>query len=106
MAHFLLLYTGGDMAEGEAEQAKIMEAWNAWFGALGSDLIDGGNPFTPVAKTISSTKEVSDGAVGEMATGYSIIQAESLAAATEKATGCPVLLSGGAITVYETFPVM
>ena len=40
------------------------------------------------------------------ATGYSILKADSLNAATDLAKGCPVLLSGGKITVYEITPAM
>jgi hypothetical protein len=106
MANFVLLYSGGGMAEGEAEQAAIMQAWGAWFGGLGSALVDGGNPFTPVAKSIAHNGTVSDGPVGTLATGYSIIKADSLGVAVEMAQGCPVLQGGGQITVYETFPEM
>jgi hypothetical protein len=38
--------------------------------------------------------------------GYSVLTAESLAAATEMAKGCPVLRTGGEIEVYETFQAM
>ena len=52
----------------------------------------------------------SDGSIGASAgsglTGYSVFQADSLAAATELAKDCPVLQSGGAVDVYETHPVM
>jgi len=106
MANFLLLYTGGGMAETPAEQEAIMQAWGAWFGKIGSNLVDGGNPFTPMAKSVSSNGAVSDGPVGELATGYSIIKADSLDAAVATAKECPVLQSGGKVTVYETFPVM
>jgi hypothetical protein len=107
MANFLLVYSGGgEMAPSEAERAAIMQAWGAWFGGLGSALVDGGNPFTPAAKSIASNGKVSDGPVGTMATGYSIIKADSLDAAVEMSKGSPVLQSGGQITVYETFPVM
>jgi hypothetical protein len=41
-----------------------------------------------------------------MATGYSIIQAESLDDAVEMSKGCPLHLSGGHLTVYETDRVM
>jgi hypothetical protein len=44
--------------------------------------------------------------VGTMASGYSIIKADSLDAAVEMARRCPVLLGGAQITVFETFPVM
>jgi hypothetical protein len=107
MANFVLLYSGGSMPASEAEQAAVMQAWGAWFGKLGSDLVDGGNPFTPQAKHIASDGTVGDGPVGSMATGYSIIKAESLGEAVEKARGCPLLGSGGGqITVYETFQAM
>jgi hypothetical protein len=106
MANFVLLYSGGSMPETQAEQAQVMEAWGAWFGKIGSALVDGGNPFTPVAKTIDKNGKVSDGPVGTLATGYSIIKADSLNAAVDLAKGCPVFLGGGQISVYETFPVM
>lgn len=106
MANFVLLYTGGGMPETEAEQAAVMQAWGVWYGKLGSAVVDGGNPFTPVAKSIASNGTVSDGPVGTMATGYTIIKADSMDAAAEMAKSCPVLQSGGQITVYETFPVM
>ena len=106
MANFLLLYRGGSMPESAAEQAAAMQAWGAWYGGLGSAVVDGGNPFTPMAKSIASDGTVSDGPVGTMASGYSIIKADSLGAAVEMAKGCPVLQGGGQISVYETFPVM
>ena len=106
MANFLLLYTGGRMPESEAETAQVMQAWQAWFGELGSNLVDAGNPFTPQAKSISSDRKVSDGSVGTQASGYSIIKADSLDEAVKQASRCPVTLGGAQITVYETFPVM
>ena len=106
MANFVLLYSGGSMPETQAEQAQVMQAWEAWFGKIGSALVDGGNPFTPVAKTIDKNGKVTDGPVGTLATGYSIIKADSLDAAVTLAKGCPVFLGGGNLSVYETFPVM
>jgi hypothetical protein len=106
MANFLLLYTGGGMPETEAEIAAVTEAWNVWYSALGEAIVDGGAPFTPLAKTIAGDGSVSDGPVGTLATGYTVISADSLDEAVEKAKGCPVLTSGGQVTVYETFQVM
>ncbi len=105
MANFVLLYSGGSMPETQAEQAQVMEAWGAWFGQLGSALVDGGNPFTPVAKRISKNGSVSDAPAGT-ASGYSIIKADSLDAAVALAKACPVLLGDAQITVFETFPAM
>lgn len=106
MANFVLLYSGGGMAESEAEQAAIMEKWGVWFGGLGSALVDGGNPFTAEAKNIASDGSIYDGPVGSMATGYSIIKAEALDEAVGLAKGCPIVESGGEITVYEIHPSM
>jgi hypothetical protein len=102
---YLLLYSGGNMPETEEEQTKVMQAWNDWFGRLGGALKDGGNPFTPAAKTIASDGSVSDGA-GAAASGYSVIQAGSLDEAAALAKDCPVTMGGASITVYETFEVM
>jgi hypothetical protein len=106
MADFLLLYTGGMQPQSDDEMAKIMQAWTEWYGELGAALKDGGNPFTPAAKSVASDGSVSDGPIGVMATGYTIVSADSLEAASELARGCPVLTGGGGVTVYETFEVM
>jgi hypothetical protein len=106
MANFLLLYSGGKMPESPAKQAAVMKDWETWMGGLGKALIDGGNPFTPAAKSIASDGKVTDGPIGAMASGYSIIKADSLNAAVEVAKRCPVLKGGAKITVYETFNAM
>ena len=94
------------MPESPAEQEAVMAAWGAWFGKIGSNVVDGGNPFTPMAKSISSNGTVNNGPVGELASGYSIIKADSLDAAVAVSRECPVLQGGAKITVYEIFPVM
>lgn len=104
MAKYLLLYAGGKMPESEAEQAVVMSAWESWFGQLGGAVADPGNPFTPASKAIAADGSVKDGAGS--ASGYSIIEADSLDAATAMAKGCPVLQGGASIGVYETFEVM
>lgn len=106
MADFVLLYTGGSMPETEDEQARVMKAWDDWYQQIGASLKDGGNPFTPAAKTVASDGSVSDGAPGPAHTGYTIVQADSLDAATTIAKGSPVLVGGGSVTVYETFEAM
>ena len=104
MANYVLVYKGGGMPESEAEQAKVMEAWTKWFGALGPAVVDGGNPFGPSA-SIGADGTVKDGG-GSALTGYSILKADSMSEATQKAKGCPILSSGGSMEVYETFNAM
>ena len=105
MANFLLLYSGG-AAPNPADRDQILAEWGGWFGVLGDKIVDDGNPFGP-AKNISNGGSVHDGSVvSPAATGYSILKADSLNSATELAKGCPVLKSGGKVTVYEITPAM
>ena len=53
-----------------------------------------------------SNGSVKDGPANGMASGYSIIEADSLDAAVKMAKDCPVLLGGATISVFETFHVM
>jgi hypothetical protein len=101
---YLLLYSGGSMPESEAEQAQVMKAWEAWFSELGPAVADPGNPFTPAAKRITGGPAIVDTAAA--ASGYSVIEADTLEQAAKLASGCPVLAGGADITVFETFDVM
>lgn len=102
MANYLLVYHGGSMPESQEEGAKVLAAWNDWFGTLGSALVDGGDPVSQV-RTIASNGTVSDGGINP-SSGYSIIKADSLDAAVALAKGCPLLNGGGgSVEVAETF---
>ena len=107
MAKYLLLYHGGGaMPATEAESAKVLKAWENWYTGLGNAVVDPGNPFTPLAKKVASNGTVGNGPVGAMASGYTLLEAESLDKAAKMAQGCPVLQGGGEISVFETFNVM
>jgi len=106
MKKFVLLYSGGGMPETEEETAAVMKAWEDWYTQLGSAVVDPGNPIGPAAKSISPDGRVKDGSAWPMATGYTILQADSLDAAAKMAQSCPVLQGGSDITVFETFNVM
>ncbi len=80
-----------------------MQAWTLG-SRTGPAVKDPGNPFTGQAKSISNEGSITDGATS--ASGYSIIEADSLDAAVDLAKGCPVLQGGAQIAVYETLRVM
>jgi hypothetical protein len=105
MAKYLFAYHGGSMPETEAEQAQVMEAWNAWYNELGEAVVDPGNPVGQAA-TVAPDGSVSAGGGTNPISGYTIIAANSLDAAVKMAAGCPVRLAGGTIEVAETFNVM
>lgn len=99
MAKFVFVYKGGQMAETPAAQKKVMEQWMGWFGKLGKAVVDGGNPFGASTSVDGNGKSAKGNGSG--LTGYSIIETTTLADATKKAKGCPVLTSGGTVEVYE-----
>ena len=102
MSKFVFAYHGGSgMPETQAEQAAIMEAWGQWFGALGDAVVDGGAP-TGAARTVGPDGAATDGGGANPLTGYTVIEAADLDAATEIARGCPVLAGGGSVEVAQT----
>lgn len=103
MANYLLAYTGGGMAQTDTEREAAMAAWGAWFGELGSAVVEMG---APVGASSSVTGSGADGAAASGLSGYSVISADSLQAATALVGKCPVLANGGKVDVYETIPVM
>jgi hypothetical protein len=103
MANYVLAYTGGGMAQTDAEREAAMAAWGQWFGTLGSAIVDAGNPFGPSASVGPSG---ANGAAETGLTGYTILTADSLDAAADLVKGCPVFANGGKVDVYEAIPIM
>ena len=105
MTKFLLVYHGGNLPTTKEEGEKVMAAWGAWIGGLGSALTDPGNP-TGAAKVVAPGGKVGDPDRTSRATGYSILEAASLDAAVAAVKTCPQLAAGGTIEVAEITPVM
>lgn len=104
MANYVLVFKGGGVPETEAEQKQVMDEWTSWFTTLGPAVVDAGNPFGG-SMSVAADGTVTEGAASQL-TGYTILAADDLAAATEMAKGCPIVTSGGSMEVYETFNVM
>ena len=93
-----LYYAGKDSDAGDDA------AWGKWFGELGDNLVDGGNPFAEGGQAVHAGGKMP---VKDMpATGYSIVNAGSMDEATELAKGCPLLgAKDSAVCVYEALPM-
>ena len=78
-----------------------MAAWTASMEGLGEALTDPGNPFGN-STTVESNGSTSAGGGANPASGYSLIEADSLDAAVALAASCPILDAGGSIQVAET----
>ena len=101
MAKYALVYHGGERPETEEEGAKVMAAWGVWMEGLGSALTDPGNAFG-TSTTVQSDGSTTSGGGANPATGYSLLEADSLDAAAKMAAGCPILDAGGSVEVAET----
>ena len=98
MGKYVLAYRGGGgHTTPEAQQAS-MDAWGAWFGQLGESVADWGAPFGP-STTVSGSGNTAGG--GAELSGYSVVTADSLDAASGLAAGCPIIAEGGTVDVYE-----
>ncbi|MBO2451708.1 hypothetical protein J4573_31775 [Actinomadura barringtoniae] len=80
-----------------APDAGATAEWQAWFGGLGSALVDIGNAVTDHA----SLGEV--GGADSRMIAYSVVAAEDMDAALALAKDCPVMRVGGGV---EVGPVM
>ncbi|WP_375597938.1 YciI family protein [Devosia sp. Naph2] len=99
MNKYMLAYHGGGMPETPEEGARVMKAWNDWYGALGDRLADGGSP---LGRSMTVSKNgVQDGGGSNPLSGYTLVNADSHDAANEIAKGCPILDDGGTVEVCE-----
>jgi len=98
MSKFVFVYSGGKHGAHPEEQEASMQS-----GGTGSGRWARRSPI-PATHFGASSAVSADGSVGTGklgASGYTVITADSLDAATAAAKGCPVLATGGAVDVYE-----
>ena len=107
MAKFIYLYRGPatSMSDLTPEQgAERMAAFGAWMEQAGTALVDVGCPFGASA---SVRDDGTEGAAGDL-TGYTIVEADDLAAAKALTDGLP-FLSGSdgkcAAEIFELLPI-
>jgi hypothetical protein len=107
MAKFIYLYRGpatplSDLTPEQGAERKA--AFGAWMEKVGAALIDVGSPFGASA---SARDDGTDGTPGDL-TGYTIVEANDLAAAKALTDGLP-FLSGGdgkcAVEIFELLPM-
>lgn len=100
MPQFVFAYHGGTTPETPEEGEKVMAAWGAWFEKMGPALEIPGNP-VGMSKTVSASGVADDGGPNPIS-GYTVVNADSIDAATEMAKGCPMVVNGtGSVEVAE-----
>ena len=91
MKNYLILHYGFEMPS-EEDMAK----WNAWFASIADVQVGQNGLMNGNQISVDGVKELPFGK--ESLTGYTLIQATSLEAATEIAKKCPIVLN---TQVYE-----
>jgi hypothetical protein len=92
MKKFVFLYKGF-----VTPTSEIGQAWMDWFGAVGDQMVDSGNPMSQgVEVTPDGVLQLPAGP--DSLTGYSIVNADSLDAAIDLAKTNPMITS---VVVYE-----
>jgi hypothetical protein len=100
MPQYLFVYHGGHTPTDPAEIEATMAAWGAWFQNMGEALDIPGNPVGQ-SYTVSNGGVVDNGGANP-ASGFTVIKADSIDAATEMAKGCPMVINGsGSVEVAE-----
>jgi hypothetical protein len=106
MADFLFVYRGKGEIEKHMTPEEMQQAMQKWGNWIRQALQQGwmtnpGDALAPEGKVVTS-KVVTDGPfveAKEVVGGYSVVKADSLAAAAELAKGCPAVLFGGSVEV-------
>jgi hypothetical protein len=100
MAKFLVTYHGAGAPQSEEEGRQAMAAFMTWADEVGSALVDPGAPLGGSA--VVSSAGAANGVAEGPASGYSVIEAEDLAAAAALLRDHPFVGRGGALQVSET----
>jgi hypothetical protein len=107
VAKFLFVYRNRSESYGTLspeEMQQMLQKWQTWIadGLQKGWMLDAGDALKTEGRVVKTRKVISDGPfieVKEMVGGFSIVQADTLDAAAELATGCPIFLRGGSVEV-------
>ena len=104
MAKFIYLYRAPGPELTPEQGAERMAAFAAWMEKVGPALVDSGSPFGASA---SVRDDGTEGTAGDL-TGYTIVEADDLAAAKTFTDGLPFLSGSGgncAVEIFELLPM-
>ena len=99
MKQFVLVYLGGNQPSSDEEANKHFSKYAEWLLSLGDAVIIPTIPLKDTS-TVSPDGTVREGGSSAMS-GFSIIKADSMAAALSIAQACPFLEIGGSLEVSE-----
>ncbi len=100
MPKFVLIFHGGASPGNIEESEALVAAWAEWMQGVGPSLIDPGNP-AGETKTVHADGSIADDAGPNPATGYTIVEADTMADAVALTEGNPIFNAGGSIEIFE-----
>jgi YCII-related domain len=107
MSKFMYLYRGPATPKSDftpEQGAERLAAFGAWMDKVGTALVDGGSPF---GSSASVRDDGAEGTAGDLI-GYTIIEADDLAAAKAFTDGLPFLSNSEgtfAVEIFELLPM-
>lgn len=99
MPQYIISYLGGDKPESPEQGQQHMTKYRAWLSSLGDAAVSPANPLKDTS-TVKPDGSVTVGSASKMS-GFTIIQADSMASALSIAKACPFLDVGGSLEVSE-----
>jgi hypothetical protein len=102
MAKFIYLYRGAAPDLTPEQAAERMAAFAAWMEKVGTGLVDGGSPFGASASVRDDGTEATAGDL----IGYTILEADDLAAAKALTDGLPFLADSDGKCAVEIFELL
>lgn len=96
MKKYLFIYNASP-----AEGADSMDDWIAWFGSIGQNLVDVGNPIQG-GTLVKGGETIELTSFTDFVGGYSLINASDIGEAVALAKSCP---NAAGVRVFETLPM-
>jgi len=99
MPQYAIVYLGGDQPSSPEEGREHFSKYMEWLASLGDAAVSPANPFKDTS-TVNTDGSVIPGSTTAMS-GFTIIEADSMAEALTIAKACPFLDIGGSLEVSE-----
>ena len=99
MPNYIMTYFGGEEPASPEAGKQHFAKYQQWLGSLGAAVVSPMNPFRNTV-TVNPDGSTDPGSKTQN-TGYTVLSADSLEAATEMVRYCPFLEIGGTLEVSE-----
>lgn len=100
MNNYMFAFHGGNQPQSPEEGQAIMAKWEAWMQKLGDAIVNSGSALGQSSTITASGDVVNNGGANPLS-GFTIIQANNMAAAVKMTNNCPILDSQGTIEIAE-----